>query len=283
MFVGVLGNQFVEAKENNSPEKNYFISPEQKKWISYQSLILNSKSSKVVSETPKNPIRLFFFKIVKHKAFDSILMVCIITNIISLGLNYEGANDSYNKALEDINYTFTGVFVSEFLLKIVAFGPKVYFSSNWNKFDFIIVVCSLAEIITTQSISGSVSFLRIGPQIIRIFRVLRVTRVLKLIKRLQSLSKLIETLLSALPQIANVGTLYVLVYYIYAILGTFFYGNITTGQIIDEYNNFQNVWYAFVTCFRMVTGENWWVIMYDCYNTDPSCIYGQTCGNGIIL
>ena len=280
MFVGVLCNQFEEAKENNGPDNNLFISAEQKRWISYQSLILNTNSSKVIPEIPTNPIRLFFHKIIKHKTFDSFLMVCIITNIISLGLNYEGASANYNKALENINYAFTAVFVTEFLLKIIALGPKVYFSSNWNKFDFTIVICSLAEIIITQTISGSVSFLRIGPQIIRIFRVLRVTRVLKLIKRLQNLSKLIETLISALPQIANLGTLYVLVYYIYAILGTFFYGNITNGQIIDEYNNFQNVWYSFVTCFRMVTGENWWVIMYDCYNTDPSCIVGQTCGNG---
>ena len=124
------------------------------------------------------------------------------------------------------------------------------------------------------------SFLRVGPQIIRIFRVLRVTRVLKLVRKLQSLSKLIETLISALPSIANVGALYLLVYYIFAILGVFFYGNIT-GNVIDSYNNFQNVWYSFVTCFRMVTGENWWVIMYDCYRTDSACVPGQTCGNGL--
>ena len=282
MFVGVLCNQFVEARQNNSPENTFFITAEQKRWISFQSLILKSTSSKVATEIPTNPIRLFFHKIVKHKAFDYTLMVCIVTNIVSLGLNYEGASDAYNNALENINYGFTAVFVTEFLLKVTAFGPKIYFASNWNRFDFLIVICSLAEIIITQSITGSVSFLRVGPQIVRIFRVLRVTRVLKLIKRLQSLSKLIETLISALPQIANVGTLYVLVYYIYAILGTFFYGNITTGQIVDSYNNFLNVFYAFVTCFRMVTGENWWVIMYDCYIT-TDCIPGETCGNGIFI
>ena len=281
MFVGVLGNQFVEAKENTSPEKNYFITNEQKKWIIYQNLIRATNIKKSTPEMPKNKFRAILFKITRHRGFDIFLMFCIIANIIVMGLNYEGAPSSYNTILENINYFFTAVFIVEFLLKIIAFGYKTYFSSNWNKFDFGVVFCSVAEIIITNSITGSVTFLRVGPQIIRVMRVIRVTRVLKLVRKFQGLTKLIETLIATLPSIANVGALYLLVFYIYAILGVFLFQDIAYGEIIDDLNNFHNVWYSFMICFRMVTGENWWVIMFDCSNSYPDCIYGQTCGTGI--
>lgn len=283
MFVGVLCNQFVEAKENASPERNYFISSQQKKWINYQSLIFKTNYAKPQAKTPQNKFRAIIFKMVKHQIFDIFLMICIVSNIISLGLNYEGAPASYDADLEKVNYFFTGVFMVEFLLKIISFGPKFYFASNWNKFDFVVVFCSFAEIVITNSISESVSFLRVGPQIIRIFRVIRVTRIFKLVRKFQSLTKLIETLISALPSIANVGALYLLVYYIFAILGVFLYEDIAYGVEIDELNNFHNVWYSFLLCFRMVTGENWWVFMYDCSLTLPNCIPGKTCGSGKII
>lgn len=270
----------MEAKENSSPEKNYFITAEQKKWITFQALIVSADNKKVKAEEPENIIRKFLFRMVRHKLFDIFLMFCIVANIIVMGLNYEGAPNSYNTILENINYFFTAVFIVEFLLKLLAFGPKTYYSSNWNRFDFAIVFCSIAEIIITNSITGSVSFLRVGPQIIRIMRITRVTRIMKLVRRLQGLTKLIETLISALPQIANVGALYLLVFYIYAILGVFLFQDIQTGSIIDEYNNFHNFWYSFMLCFRMVTGENWWVVMYDCSKIAPFCVPGRNCGSG---
>ena len=151
MFVGVLCDQFVEAKENISPERNYFVSSEQKKWINYQNLIIKSNSNKVVAEKPTNKYRLFLYLIAKHKIFDFFMLFCIIANIVVLGCYYEGSSTYYNNILEDINYFFTGVFTAEFLLKILGFGPKVYFASNWNRFDFLIVFCSMAEIISVSS------------------------------------------------------------------------------------------------------------------------------------
>ena len=53
---------------------------------------------------------------------------------------------------------------------------KLYFRSKWNIFDFIVVVSSLIEIIVHYLAIGSITILRVAPQVIRIFRVLRVTR-----------------------------------------------------------------------------------------------------------
>ena len=61
--------------------------------------------------------------------------------------------------LEVVNYVFTAIFVSEALLKLIAFGTS-YFKTSWNIFDFIVVCASLFDIILNFM---SASFLKVGP------------------------------------------------------------------------------------------------------------------------
>ena len=277
LFVGVLCDHFIQARDNNSPEKIYFISDQQQKWIQYQQILVKIKPLRQAL-SPSNKIRLYIHKIVNSSYFDAFLVFCIFSNIVILSLNYEGSSTYYDTTLENINYLFTLIFIIEFILKIIALGPKLYLDSSWNKLDLFIVVSSILEIFMSVFFNTSHNFLRIGPQIIRIFRVIRVTRVFKLIKKFKGLQRLIETLILITPSILNLGTLYLLIFFIYAIIGVFFYKGVTNGNVVDEYNNFQNVFYAIVTLFRMVTGENWWFIMFDCTRAPPGCKDG--CGNG---
>ena len=76
-----------------------------------------------------------------------------------------------------MNYIFTGIFILEALIKIIALGPRLYFNDNWNTFDFIIVLGSFCGIFiafaTTLQIRGATS----------VFRAFRIMRILRLIKR----------------------------------------------------------------------------------------------------
>ena len=62
---------------------------------------------------------------------------------------------------------------------------------------------------------------------IRIFRVLRVSRLIKLVKNLEGLKRLIATFKFSIPSLINVTALLFLVYFIFAVLGCFLFGNIT--------------------------------------------------------
>lgn len=271
----MLCHQFIKARDNYSPEKLFYLSKDQQKWVEYQQLLLKTKP--LTNElSPTNRIRITIYRIVTSSYFDMLIVFCILGNIIVLALNYDGSSKNYELILDLVNYLFTIIFSIELLLKLFAYGPSLYFECNWNKLDVFIVVISLFEIIFSRVFQSSHSFLRVGPQIMRVFRVLRVTRILKLIKKLNGLQKLIETLIVALPSILNLGGLYVLVFFIYAILGVFFFQDIGKGKAFDEYNNFNNVFFAFVLLFRMVTGENWWMFMFDCFNygiTNKSIVF----------
>ena len=55
--------------------------------------------------------------------------------------------------MDIVNDVFTALYTIEAALKIWAFGKKgwfpIYFNSVWNRFDFMIVVLSLAEVISS--------------------------------------------------------------------------------------------------------------------------------------
>jgi len=195
-------------------------------------------------------------------------MICIVFNIITMALTYEGSPPSYDAILEDINYFFTAVFICECILKVIGMGHRAYWYSGWNKFDFFVVSTSVVDILMS-TVGNGFSFLKVGPQLARVFRVLRVSRLLKLVKSLRGIQKLLETLMLALPALMNVGALLFLVFFVFAVLGVFLFQDITSGVIIDDLNNFTNFNYAIVLLFRCSTGESWWSFMFDTYAVNP--------------
>jgi hypothetical protein len=154
-------------------------------------------------------------------------MVCIVLNILTMAMAYEGSKPLYDNTLENINYAFTAVFILESLLKFIALGVKGFCVSGWNRFDLFVVLSSIVDILMNVIGSSTISFLRVGPQLARIVRVLRVTRLLKLVKSMRGLQKLIETLIFSLPSLVNVGALLFLVFFIFSILGWFMFKDIT--------------------------------------------------------
>lgn len=57
-------------------------------------------------------------------------MFCIVLNIISMAMAYEGSSVEYQEILKDINYGFTSVFIFECALKLIAYGYLIYNSQN---------------------------------------------------------------------------------------------------------------------------------------------------------
>ena len=75
------------------------------------------------------------------------MMICIILNIIIMGMYYEDADLNYINFLENCNLAFTIIFILEMIFKLFALGLRGYFYFTWNKFDAFIVLSSLIDII----------------------------------------------------------------------------------------------------------------------------------------
>ena len=59
-------------------------------------------------------------------------MFCIIANIFVMAMPMEQSSDSYNTLIDNLNMVFTAIFITEFAVKILALGIKIYFKNPWN-------------------------------------------------------------------------------------------------------------------------------------------------------
>ena len=87
-----------------------------------------------------------------------------------------------------------------------------------------------------------------------------------------------QTITLSIGALFNVFLLLMLCLFIFAILAVFFFGNLTAGNVIDEYRNFNDFGQSFLFLFVISTGENWNMLMYDCNKTPPNCVEGVDCG-----
>ena len=82
--------------------------------------------------------------------------------MVQMAISFEGMSHTYEKALEYANLFFTVVFALEAALKLTGLGLH-YFASGWNRFDFVVVVSSLIDILMKQLQNSDLKFLRVGP------------------------------------------------------------------------------------------------------------------------
>uniref|UniRef100_A0A673LXL2 Voltage-dependent T-type calcium channel subunit alpha-1G-like n=1 Tax=Sinocyclocheilus rhinocerous TaxID=307959 RepID=A0A673LXL2_9TELE len=111
-----------------------------------------------------------FRKIVDSKYFGRGIMIAILINTLSMGIEYHEQPDELTNALEISNIVFTSLFALEMLLKLLVYGPFGYIKNPYNIFDGIIVVISVWEIVGQQG--GGLSVLRT----FRLMRVLKLVR-----------------------------------------------------------------------------------------------------------
>ena len=121
-------------------------------------------------------------------------MVVIVLNMIQMGMTYEDDSMVYESGLTYINYIFTSVFVVEMILKWIAFKFS-YFSSSWNVFDCIVVFGSVLDIVMSNMNASQLTFLKVGPQLIRVLRVMRVSRLIRLVNKHPGLQALLKTIM----------------------------------------------------------------------------------------
>ena len=166
--------------------------------------------------------------------FGHTITALILLNAIILGVETSAvAQERAGQWLNLLNQIVLAVFVLEIVLKLVAFGPR-FFRSGWNVFDFLIVAISLAPA------SGPLA-------ILRSLRILRVLRLLSSVKRLRML---VESLMQALPGIGWTAALLLMMFYIFAVMGTELFG-----EAFPQW--FGTLGASIYSLFQIMTLESW--------------------------
>jgi voltage-gated sodium channel len=171
---------------------------------------------------------------VEGQAVSRVVIALIVINAILLGLETSTSLMAQICPVIGVaNKTILAVFVVEIALKLVARGRR-FFTSGWNVFDFLIVSISLLP--------------AAGP--LEILRALRILRVLRLLSQVPRLRAIVESLMRALPGMGWTALLLMLVFYIFAVMGTLLFRD-----SFPEYWGHMGL--SLFSLFQIMTLESW--------------------------
>lgn len=78
--------------------------------------------------------------LVEHKYFQQGILLAILINTLSMGIEYHDQPEELTAIVETSNIVFSGIFAVEMLLKVIAEGPFRYIANGFNVFDGVIVI-----------------------------------------------------------------------------------------------------------------------------------------------
>ncbi|XP_067830266.1 voltage-dependent T-type calcium channel subunit alpha-1I [Heptranchias perlo] len=203
-----------------------------------------------------NEARCKLTSIVESKYFNRGIMMAILVNTISMGIEHHEQPEELTNVLEISNIVFTSMFALEMILKLTALGFFNYLRNAYNIFDGIIVIISVCEIVG-QSDGG-----------LSVLRTFRLLRVLKLVRFMPALRRQLVVLMKTMDNVATFCMLLMLFIFIFSILGMHIFGckfSLKTdgGDTVPDRKNFDSLLWAIVTVFQILTQEDWNVVLYN--------------------
>uniref|UniRef100_A0A665X7W0 Voltage-dependent L-type calcium channel subunit alpha n=1 Tax=Echeneis naucrates TaxID=173247 RepID=A0A665X7W0_ECHNA len=192
---------------------------------------------------------------VKKKSFYWLVMFLVFLNTLTIATEHHHQPDSLTSLQDVASRVLLVLFVIEMFVKMYALGPRAYFMSLFNRFDFFVVLCGILEMIMLSA--GAVA-----PLGFSVLRCIRLLRVLKVTKYWTSLSNLVASLLNSVRSIASLLLLLFLFIVIFSLLGMqVFGGKFNFPDYRPQRSNFDNFPQALISVFQILTGEDWTSIM----------------------
>uniref|UniRef100_A0A8C3GQK3 Sodium channel protein n=1 Tax=Cairina moschata TaxID=8855 RepID=A0A8C3GQK3_CAIMO len=226
-----------------------------------------SATSALYILTPFNPLRKIAIKILVHSyPFQYMLIMCtILTNCVFMTMSNP---PDWTKNVE---YTFTGIYTFESLIKIIARGfcleDFTFLRDPWNWLDFTVITFAyVTEFVDLGNVSA-----------LRTFRVLRA---LKTISVIPGLKTIVGALIQSVKKLSDVMILTVFCLSVFALIGLqLFMGNLRNKCLQWPPENFTletNITSQLNSHFYFLEGQNDALL---CGNSSDAgqCPEGYTC------
>jgi voltage-gated sodium channel len=176
-------------------------------------------------------------------------LIFLNTTVIFVGGYIEIENQK--QVLFSIDNLITALFIIELIVKFKEFGFKIYFESNWNKLDFILISLSLPALIAFIFSINMLDF-----SYLLVFRVLRVFKAFRFIKFIPDVGKLVSGVQRALK--ASLFVFLGFIIYIFII-------GILSFQLFQSSGSdfFSDPLISLYSTFKIFTIEGWFDIPED--------------------
>lgn len=223
-----------------------------------------------MSTSTVSPLKAKIQTIIRGNFFNVGILATIILNGILVGVQtYDGCPNW----VQYIQLLILFVFFLEIILRWMGRNStKEYLSDGWNYFDIVILLAGvapeIADIVAASSGQESQS------SVWATLRVLRIVQLTRSIRAVEDLRILIGVLLKSIKSLSYIAILFLLVMYIYAVVGVTLFKNRDYKHsehlelTISNPDPYGHVGEAFFTLFRILTGEDWTDLRYNLLNNE---------------
>ncbi|XP_035863982.1 calcium channel, voltage-dependent, L type, alpha 1F subunit [Sander lucioperca] len=194
---------------------------------------------------------------VKSVTFYWLVLLLVFLNTSLSASEHYNQPDWLTEVQDIANKVLLSLFTVEMLLKMYSLGLAHYFVAFFNRFDCFVVCGGIMETILVE--------LGIMPPLgISVLRCVRLLRIFKVTRHWTALSNLVASLLNSMKSIASLLLLLFLFLIIFALLGMqLFGGKFNFDETQTKRSTFDAFPQALLTCFQILTGEDWNMVMYD--------------------
>jgi len=226
-----------------------------------------------------NRVRLNLRRFFRGPIYEWSIMAVIVFNAFTIGAEIDNPHwmpPSYWMAL---NGAFSIVYLLEMITKIFALGPRPYFTSYWNIFDFSVTVATLigdvmvmVELLSGGTHEGKGGFTAVVP-------VLRLLRILRVAKMFQEMRVLISSFAGSVSALVWIAMLMGLWFYICACVCTTFVGrreflpNEGTPGAKELRGRFADIPRSMYTLFEVMTLEGWTDVARPLLVSHPALVF----------
>lgn len=173
-------------------------------------------------------------RFVDHPLTERIIIALIVVNAITLGLEtVPEVMAAYGPALMMLDKAILAIFVVELVARMIV-KRLAFFKDPWSLFDLFVI--GIALVPTSEGLS--------------VLRALRILRALRLVTVVPSLRKVVSGLIGAMPGMGAISMLLLLVYYVFAVMGTKLFGA-TNPEL------FGSIPASGYTLFQSMTFDDW--------------------------
>lgn len=183
---------------------------------------------------PAGSLRARAEALLESRRVQRVILGLIFANAVVLGLQTsDRVMELAGEPLALIDRAIVSVFVIEIALRLFVLRLS-FFRSAWNWFDIIVVGTAL--------IPANTHF--------AVLRALRVLRVLRVVAIAPSMRRVVGSMLAALPGLAATCTVLILLFYVFAVIGTHLFSEAFPAW-------FGHVGRSLYTLFQVMTLESW--------------------------
>eukprot|EP00899_Mesostigma_viride_P018854 jgi/Mesvir1/26970/Mv20684-RA.2 len=190
----------------------------------------------------------FMVATIESLIFQGVIMAVILLNtaVIALETSYTFAR-RFDGVFEALQTMFLTLYSAEFLMRFFA-EPRKYWTNNYNRFDFVLLLASYLELLLlTLEVPVDLTFLRV-------LRSLRALRALRGISLIRGLKVIVNAFTATVQHVAHLLMLLGLMMYIFGIAGLYFFGRGTDKADEEAWGTLGR---AMLTLFSYVTADGW--------------------------